>query len=39
MIELALRHAFADLDIDVSLRSDARTLALFGNSGAGRPAS
>jgi molybdate transport system ATP-binding protein len=36
MIELALRHAIADLDIDVSLRSDARTLALFGNSGAGK---
>jgi len=36
MIELALRHALADLDIDVSLRSDARTLALFGNSGAGK---
>ena len=36
MIELALRHAFSDLDIDVSLRSDARTLALFGNSGAGK---
>jgi molybdate transport system ATP-binding protein len=36
VIELALRHAIADLDIDVSLRSDARTLALFGNSGAGK---
>ena len=36
MIELSLRHAFADLDLDVSFRSDARTLALFGNSGAGK---
>jgi len=36
MIELALRHAFADLDLDVNVRSDARTLALFGDSGAGK---
>jgi len=36
MIELELRHAFADLDVDVSFRSDARTLALFGHSGAGK---
>ena len=36
MIELALRHAFGDFDIDVSLRSDARVLALFGHSGAGK---
>jgi molybdate transport system ATP-binding protein len=36
MIELALQHAFADLDIDIAFRSDARTLALFGNSGAGK---
>ncbi len=36
MIELRLHHAFADLDLDVGFRSDARTLALFGNSGAGK---
>jgi molybdate transport system ATP-binding protein len=36
MLELSLRHAFADLDIDLAFRSDARTLALFGNSGAGK---
>ncbi len=36
MIELALRHAFVDFDIDLSLRSDARVLALFGHSGAGK---
>lgn len=36
MIELALRHAFADIDLDVAFRSDARTLALFGDSGAGK---
>ncbi|MEO6690041.1 MAG: ATP-binding cassette domain-containing protein [Dokdonella sp.] len=36
MIELSLRHTFADLDIDVAFRSDARTLALFGHSGAGK---
>ncbi|MFI4969574.1 MAG: ATP-binding cassette domain-containing protein [Lysobacterales bacterium] len=36
MIELSLRHAFADLDLDLAFRSDARTLALFGNSGAGK---
>lgn len=36
MIELSLRHAFADLDIDIAFRSDARTLALFGHSGAGK---
>lgn len=36
MIELQLRHAFSDLDIDIAFRSDARTLALFGNSGAGK---
>jgi len=36
MIELALRHAFGDFRIDVSLRSDVRVLALFGPSGAGK---
>lgn len=36
MIELALRHAFADLELDIAFRSDARTLALFGDSGAGK---
>jgi molybdate transport system ATP-binding protein len=36
MIELTLRHAFADLDLDVGFRSEARTLALFGDSGAGK---
>jgi molybdate transport system ATP-binding protein len=36
MIELSLRHAFADLDLDIGFRSEARTLALFGDSGAGK---
>ena len=36
MIELALRHPFADIEIDVAFRSAARTLALFGDSGAGK---
>jgi molybdate transport system ATP-binding protein len=36
MIEIALRHSFGDFDIDLSLRSDARVLALFGHSGAGK---
>lgn len=36
MIELQLHHAFADLDLDLSFRSEARTLALFGHSGAGK---
>jgi molybdate transport system ATP-binding protein len=36
MIELALRHVDGDLDLDVAFRSDARTLALFGHSGAGK---
>src|SRR4051812_47104476 len=36
MIELSLRHAFADLDLDVAFRADVRTLALFGDSGAGK---
>ena len=36
MIELSLRHAFDDFDIDIAFRSDARTVALFGHSGAGK---
>jgi molybdate transport system ATP-binding protein len=36
MIELALRHRIGDLDLDLDIRSEARTLALFGNSGAGK---
>lgn len=36
MIEVRLRHAFADLELDLAFRSEARTLALFGNSGAGK---
>jgi len=36
MIEFAMRHAFTDLALDVSFRADVRTLALFGDSGAGK---
>jgi molybdate transport system ATP-binding protein len=36
MIELAMRHAFTDLMLDVGFRADVRTLALFGDSGAGK---
>ncbi len=36
MIELALRHRIGDLELDMDIRSHARTLALFGNSGAGK---
>jgi molybdate transport system ATP-binding protein len=36
MIEMSLRHAFPDIDVDVAFRSEARTLALFGHSGAGK---
>ena len=36
MIELSLRHSFVDVELDVAFRSDARTLALFGDSGAGK---
>jgi molybdate transport system ATP-binding protein len=36
LIELSMRHAFADLDLDIAFRADARTLALFGDSGAGK---
>jgi molybdate transport system ATP-binding protein len=36
MIDLAIRHAFTDLELDVAFRADVRTLALFGDSGAGK---
>jgi molybdate transport system ATP-binding protein len=36
MIELSVRHAAGDLDLDVAFRADVRTLALFGDSGAGK---
>lgn len=36
MIEVALRHPFATLALDVAFTSQARTLALFGDSGAGK---
>lgn len=36
MLEIALRHAFADVELDIAFRSAARTLALFGDSGAGK---
>jgi molybdate transport system ATP-binding protein len=36
MIELSIRHALADLDIDIRFSSEARCLALFGDSGAGK---
>jgi molybdate transport system ATP-binding protein len=36
MLELSIRHTLADLDLDVAFKSDARTLALFGDSGAGK---
>lgn len=36
MLELILHHAFADLELDLAFRSEARTLALFGHSGAGK---
>ena len=36
MIELALQHTLADLDIDIRFSSAARCLALFGDSGAGK---
>jgi molybdate transport system ATP-binding protein len=36
MIEFAMRHAFTDLALDVGFRADVRTLALFGDSGAGK---
>ncbi|MBL0164722.1 MAG: ATP-binding cassette domain-containing protein [Xanthomonadales bacterium] len=36
MIELTLKHALADLEIDIRFSSSARCLALFGDSGAGK---
>ena len=36
MIEFSMRHAFADLELDIEFRAHARTLALFGDSGAGK---
>ena len=36
MIALSMRHAFADLALEAAFESDARTLALFGDSGAGK---
>lgn len=36
MLELRLRHAFGELELDLAFRSEARTLALFGHSGAGK---
>ena len=36
MIELRLRHPLGDIELDLEFRSAARTLALFGRSGAGK---
>jgi molybdate transport system ATP-binding protein len=36
MIAFSMRHAFADLTLDIAFESSARTLALFGDSGAGK---
>ncbi|HEY6984890.1 MAG TPA: ATP-binding cassette domain-containing protein [Rhodanobacteraceae bacterium] len=36
MIEFAMRHALTDLALDIEFRAEARTLALFGDSGAGK---
>ena len=36
MIELSIKHSLADLDIDIHFASEARCLALFGDSGAGK---
>ncbi|HET6546151.1 MAG TPA: ATP-binding cassette domain-containing protein [Rhodanobacteraceae bacterium] len=36
MIEVAIRHPYAGFELDVAFRSQARTLALFGDSGAGK---
>lgn len=36
MIELALKHSLADLEINIRFSSAARCLALFGDSGAGK---
>ncbi len=36
MIELSIKHSLADLDIDIHFGSEARCVALFGDSGAGK---
>ena len=36
MIEFAMRHSHEDFALDIAFASDARTLALFGDSGAGK---
>ena len=36
MIEFAMHHAFADLALAIEFRAEVRTLALFGDSGAGK---
>jgi molybdate transport system ATP-binding protein len=36
MIDFSMRHTFTDLELDVSFRAEVRTLALFGDSGAGK---
>jgi molybdate transport system ATP-binding protein len=36
MIDLSIRRRIGDLDLDVAFRADVRTLALFGDSGAGK---
>lgn len=36
MLELQMRHAFGELELELAFRSAARTLALFGHSGAGK---
>src|SRR5215469_6818253 len=36
MIECSIRHAFPDLTLAIEFRADVRTLALFGDSGAGK---
>jgi molybdate transport system ATP-binding protein len=36
MIDVRIRHAYADFALDLDFRSEARSLALFGDSGAGK---
>ncbi len=36
MIEMSIKHSLADLDIDIHFGSEARCVALFGDSGAGK---
>jgi molybdate transport system ATP-binding protein len=36
LIEFSIRHAFADLELEIEFCANARTLALFGDSGAGK---